>query len=133
MSDQLYPSDMTDRERGYIKDMIPAAKLSGRKRVTDMCRTLNAIFTTDRSGSERGFDAGKKTAGRKLHILVDTLVLLLLVVVRSAGIQDRDGVRKVLSTHPLFHTSAEDLGGWNLYWRLGGVGTKFTNPKSIRL
>jgi len=60
-----------------------------------------SVKTTDRGGAERGFDAGKKTAGRKRHILVDTLGLLLLVVVHSAGIQDRDGARKVLS--PLAH------------------------------
>ena len=60
-----------------------------------------SVKTTDRGGAERGFDAGKQTAGRKRHILVDTLGLLLLVVVHSAGVQDRDGARKVLS--PLAH------------------------------
>src|SRR5882672_4573684 len=50
MSDQLYPSDMTDREWEYIKDMIPAAKPGGRKRVTDMRQTLNAIFYLTRTG-----------------------------------------------------------------------------------
>ncbi len=34
--------------------------------------------------------------GRKRHILVDTLGLLLNVVVRSADVQDRDGARFVL-------------------------------------
>lgn len=44
----------------------------------------------------QGFDAGKKVTGRKRHILVDTLGLLLNVVVHSADIQDRDGARWVL-------------------------------------
>jgi putative transposase len=56
------------------------------------------VKTTDRGGSERGYDAGKKTFGRKRHILVDTLGLLLLVVVHWAGTQDRDGARAVLGT-----------------------------------
>ena len=43
-----------------------------------------------------GFDAGKKVKGRKRHILVDTLGLLLSVAVHSAGIQDRDGAALVL-------------------------------------
>src|SRR5262245_26037677 len=43
-----------------------------------------------------GFDAGKKIAGRKRHILVDTLGLLLSVAVHAANIQDRDGVALVL-------------------------------------
>ena len=34
--------------------------------------------------------------GRKRHILVDTLGLLLMVVVHAASIQDRDGARLVL-------------------------------------
>ena len=57
-----------------------------------------SVKTTDRGGRERGFDAGKQVYGRKRHILVDTLGLLLLVVVHSAGTQDRDGARAVLAT-----------------------------------
>ncbi|HLQ90731.1 MAG TPA: IS5 family transposase, partial [Xanthobacteraceae bacterium] len=44
----------------------------------------------------QGFDAGKKVTGRKRHILVDTLGLLLSIVVHPADIQDRDGIREVL-------------------------------------
>lgn len=44
----------------------------------------------------RGYDAGKKIMGRKRHILVDTLGLILAVVVHPASIQDRDGARLVL-------------------------------------
>lgn len=44
-------------------------------------------------GTERGFDAGKLTWGRKRHTLVDTLGLLLVVMVTSAGVQDRAGAR----------------------------------------
>lgn len=42
-------------------------------------------------GEERGYDAGKQVKGRKRHIVVDTLGLLLLVMVTSASTQDRDG------------------------------------------
>ena len=44
-------------------------------------------------GGVRGYDAGKKTAGRKRHILVDVLGLLLGVYVGSADEQDRDGAK----------------------------------------
>jgi transposase len=44
----------------------------------------------------QGFDAGKKVTGRKRHLLVDTLGLLLNVVVHRADVQDRDGARLVL-------------------------------------
>jgi transposase len=44
----------------------------------------------------RPASAGKKVTGRKRHILVDTLGLLLNVVVHSADVQDRDGAPLVL-------------------------------------
>lgn len=47
-------------------------------------------------GGERGYDAGKKINGRKRHILVDTIGMVLVVVVHAASIQDRDGARMVL-------------------------------------
>ena len=48
----------------------------------------------------RGFDAGKLVNGRKRHILVDTLGLLMTVVVTVASIQDREGARLLLSHLP---------------------------------
>jgi putative transposase len=54
-----------------------------------------SVKTTETPGI-RGYDAGKKVNGRKRHILVDTLGLLLMVVVHAANVQDRDGARLVL-------------------------------------
>jgi transposase len=45
----------------------------------------------------RGFDAAKKVNGRKRHIAVDTMGLLLAVVVTAASVQDRDGARPLLT------------------------------------
>jgi putative transposase len=45
-----------------------------------------------------GYDAGKKIKGKKRHILVDALGLLLHAVVHPADIQNRDGGGLVLST-----------------------------------
>src|SRR5689334_25234783 len=45
-----------------------------------------------------GYDAGKKVTGKKRHILVDTLGLLLHAIVHPADIQDRDGGALLLST-----------------------------------
>lgn len=44
----------------------------------------------------RGYDAAKKVKVRKRHILVDTIGLLLIVIVHSANIQDRDGAKLIL-------------------------------------
>jgi transposase len=45
-----------------------------------------------------GYDAGKKIKGKKRHVLVDTVGLLLHAVVHPADIQDRDGGVLVLSS-----------------------------------
>lgn len=48
-------------------------------------------------GGQAGFDAGKKVKGRKRHLLVDTLGLLLAVTVTVASVQDRDGAPAVVA------------------------------------
>jgi putative transposase len=58
-----------------------------------------SVKTTEIAG-ERGYDAGKKVKGRKRHLLVDTMGLLLIVVVHTASIQDRDGAKLVLEQVP---------------------------------
>jgi transposase len=45
-----------------------------------------------------GYDAGKKIKGKKRHILVDTMGLLLHAIVHSVGIRDRDGGIFLLAT-----------------------------------
>ena len=55
-----------------------------------------SVRTPDPAG-ERGYDAGKKIKGRKRHVLVDTLGLLLAVQVTPANVQDREGARTLLS------------------------------------
>ena len=54
-----------------------------------------SVKTTETPGV-RGYDAAKKVKGRKRHILVDTVGLLLIVIVHTANIQDRDGAKLVL-------------------------------------
>ena len=60
------------------------------------CLDSQSVKTTEIAGL-RGYDAGKKVKGRKRHILVDTMGLLLTVVVHVASIQDRDGAKLVLA------------------------------------
>jgi putative transposase len=51
---------------------------------------------TSEGGEARGVDVHKQTSGRKRHIVVDTLGLLLVVVVHSAGIPDGTGGKLTL-------------------------------------
>ena len=46
---------------------------------------------TSEGGEERGVDVHKQTPGRKRHLVVDTLGLVLVVVVHSASVQDGAG------------------------------------------
>lgn len=55
-----------------------------------------SVKTTERGGPH-GYDGGKKVNGRKRHLLVDTLGLLLTVVVHPANMQDREGAKLVLA------------------------------------
>jgi putative transposase len=52
---------------------------------------------TTEQGGERGYDGGKKITGRKRHIAVDTLGLLLAVVVTSAAVDDAQAAREVFA------------------------------------
>lgn len=66
--------------------------LEGREESPSFAIIDSQSVKTSAEARERvGFDAGKKTKGRKRHILVDTLGLILKAEVHSAGIQDRDG------------------------------------------
>jgi transposase len=47
--------------------------------------------------ASRGYDAGKKINGRKRHLAVDTLGLVLSVMVTAASVQDRDGAFRLLA------------------------------------
>lgn len=62
----------------------------------------------------RGFDGGKKLAGRKRHFLVDTQGFLLAVVVHPANIPDREGGKLVLEamrgTFPRLQRIWDDQG-----------------------
>jgi putative transposase len=49
-------------------------------------------------GPARGYDGAKRTKGRKRHLLVDTLGLVLLVHVHAADVPDRAGARALLGT-----------------------------------
>jgi putative transposase len=63
-------------------------------------QTVKAAAT----GGERGYDGGKRLNGRKRHILVDTLGLLLTVTVTVGSVSDAAGAVQTLREH-LFATT----------------------------
>ena len=60
-------------------------------------------------GGDSGYDAGKKVKGRKRHLVVDTLGLLLAVSVTAASVQDRDGAHPVMAAAMQKYPSIEAL------------------------
>jgi transposase len=79
-----YPSDMSDAEWAVTEPTLPEPAW----------KAVKAAETVAKPG--RGFDAGKKINGRKRHIAVDVMGLLLVIVVTAASVQDRDAARELL-------------------------------------
>ncbi len=71
--------------------------VDGRHREASAAILDSQSVKSTETSDERGYDAGKKVNGRKRHVLVDTLGLILWVMVLPAHIQDRDGARQLLT------------------------------------
>src|SRR3954447_27085708 len=92
----LRPAQRPAPRRPAAGPRPPAAALRGDHR--------QPVGPDDRKRGPHGYDAGKGINGRKRHILVDALGLIISVVVHAADIQDRDGAKLVLA--PLRHRFA---------------------------
>jgi transposase len=109
---------VVDRLHDALRDQVRDA--SGRDPLASAgCIDAQSVKGADTVGAAvRGFDAGKKTNGRKRHIVVDTMGLLLLVMITSAGVQDRDGARTLLEKIKMAMPSLA------LVWADGGYAGK---------
>jgi putative transposase len=92
-----------NRIHNALREQVRAAE--GRRRQPSAAiidsQSVRAAETVARR--TRGYDAGKKVNGRKRHIAVDTIGLLLAVAVSAASVQDRHAGRTLLAALAVCH------------------------------
>jgi transposase len=87
------PQGLVDRLRERLRVACGRAELPTAGSIDS--QSVKAADTV--GAASRGFDGGKKINGRKRHIAVDTLGLVLTVIVTAASVQDRDGAFRLLA------------------------------------
>lgn len=88
-------TELRDRVRaGAGRDPQPSAAIID-------SQSVHAADTVPKAS--RGWDNGKKVNGRKRHIAVDVLGLVLAVVVTPAHVQDRDAAKPLLKRVKAMH------------------------------
>ena len=79
----------------------------GRKPTPSAGSVNSQSIKTAKHGKTKGYDGGKQVNGRKRHLLVDTLGLIIGVCVTAADVGDREGLMALLLAY--FSTGVKRL------------------------
>ena len=101
-------------EQGKFEQMHDRLRAQWREREGRAAEPTAAVLDAQSTrispqGGQSGYDAGKKVKGRKRHLVVDTLGLVLAVSVTAASVQDRDGAHPVVASAMAKYPGIETL------------------------